>query len=160
MIEKLAGFLGIKTFTVGLVAGLTLAAGPAGWGGYKVGHLIGYGAGTSDANQQATINDLTRQLAEKERDRAAAENRAEAMREQSEQNARAMLSAQGDLDEYRKELEALAAAAGTPSPDGAETPHVVDLTCRGARDIDVQRLSVDHWRRVDRADGPDAPDHP
>lgn len=110
-----------------------------------------YGKGHSDgaakANRQAEINDLTRQLAEKERDRKAAEERASAMREQAEQNARLMLSAQGDLDDYRKELEALASAANAPSPDGATAAKLVDLSCRAASDHDVARLSANRWTR-------------
>lgn len=130
--------IGLNKYLIGAVAALALIASVYG---------KGHSDGRAKADRQAEINDLTRHLAERERDLETARITADAMREQAEQNARAMVSAQGDLDEYRKELETLASAANEPSPDGTTAQKLVDLSCRAAADVDVGRLSANRWTR-------------
>lgn len=158
LIEWAAKGLGVETFTVGVIVGLSVAAAPAIWGGYRIGHYVGWNDGYAAADKQAEINDLTRKLAEKERDRLAAEQSASAAREQAQQNARAMLSAQEDLDAYRSELEQLALANNSADPDeepasAPTVPDVAPAACWRIGSGDLARLRRNHWRTVDPANG-------
>ena len=143
MLALLTRVAGPHVVVVAFLLGAAVSAVPVSVLSYKLGYGLGYASGAAAADSQAEVNDLSRRLAERERDLQAAQEQSQRAAQQAEENAYSTVEAQRVADEYRRELESLSSAASTPSPDRAVAENAVDPRCRLVHPVDARRLSVD-----------------
>ena len=130
--------------------GVALAAGPISFVSYKLGRFVGYESGYAAADNEAEMHDLQRRLAERERDLSLAQEQSRRAQEQADQNTYAASEAVRVANEYQRELEALAHAANSSSPDKAPSPGH-DPAGRAVQPPDVRSLSIDVGRGKPKA---------